>query len=253
MNDSLRSLRFRRAVRGSDLVALARLVEQGAVAPAAMSRAGTRLHRLLTPAVVAELKGIRFLDTGPQLVAAPPDAYIRSDRVVAILGENAPYAAGMPTSLLQRLGCRTEPRADDILAELAKLHETGRSLSRPDLVYRALVEAHVLSQLIGHPNVATVLDHWEEDEKAFMVSCYLSGGNLRDLIARSQESGEGLPVENILRISTEIADGLAYIHGRRILYRDLQPRNVLFDERDTVHLVDFDTAVSLDDSGMSDL
>jgi serine/threonine protein kinase len=37
------------------------------------------------------------------------------------------------------------------------------------------------------------------------------------------------------------------------LYRDLQPRNVLFDERDTVHLVDFDTAVSLDERDMSDL
>ena len=37
------------------------------------------------------------------------------------------------------------------------------------------------------------------------------------------------------------------------MYRDLQPRNVLFDERDTVHLVDFDTAVSLDESDMSDL
>ena len=56
-----------------------------------------------------------------------------------------------------------------------------------------------------------------------------------------------------MRIATEIAQGLSYIHGRRILYRDLQPRNVLFDERDTVHLVDFDTAVSLDERDMSDL
>jgi hypothetical protein len=140
-NDSLRSLRFRRAVRGSDLVALARLVEQGAVAPVVMSRAGTRLQRLLTPSVVAELKAIRFLDTGPGLVTAPSDAYIRSDRIVAILEESAGYAVGMPTSLLQRLGCRTEPRADDILAQLAKLREASRSLSRPDLVYRALVAA----------------------------------------------------------------------------------------------------------------
>ena len=37
------------------------------------------------------------------------------------------------------------------------------------------------------------------------------------------------------------------------MYRDLQPRNVLFDEWGTVHLVDFDTAVWLDDQQMSDL
>jgi serine/threonine protein kinase len=114
-------------------------------------------------------------------------------------------------------------------------------------------EARVLGQLGDHPNIATVLDHWEDDETAIMVTRYLSGGTLRDLVARLQTSGENLPIETILRISIEIASGLAHIHGRRILYRDLQPRNVLFDERDTVHLVDFDTAVSLDDHDMSDM
>jgi len=114
-------------------------------------------------------------------------------------------------------------------------------------------ETRVLGQLGDHRNIATVLDHWENGETAVMVSRYLSGGSLRDLIARSRESGDGLPVEDILRIAIEIASGLEHIHGRRILYRDLQPRNVLFDEWGTVHLVDFDTAVSLDDRDMSDL
>jgi hypothetical protein len=140
-NESLRPLRLRRAVRGSDLVALARLVEQGTVPPAAMSRAVGRLQRLLTPAVLTQLNGIRFLDTGPGTVTAPADAYLRSDRIVAILGEGAPYASGIPASLLQRLGCRTAPRADDIIAALAKLREENRGLSRPDLVYPALVAA----------------------------------------------------------------------------------------------------------------
>jgi serine/threonine protein kinase len=37
------------------------------------------------------------------------------------------------------------------------------------------------------------------------------------------------------------------------LYLDLQPRNVLFDEWGTIHLADFDTAVSLDDQYVSDV
>ena len=114
-------------------------------------------------------------------------------------------------------------------------------------------EARVLGKLDDHPNIATAQDYWEDGETAVMVSRYLSGGTLLDRIADSRESGTGLPVEDILRIATEIASGLEHIHGRRILYRDLQPRNVLFDEWGTVHLVDFDTAVSLDDHEMSDL
>lgn len=114
-------------------------------------------------------------------------------------------------------------------------------------------ETSVLGELGDHPNIATVLDHWEDGETAVMVSRYLSGGTLQDLIARSQQAGDNLPLDTILRISTEIASGLAHIHGRRILYRDLQPHNVLFDDWGVVRLVDFDTAVSLDDLDKSDI
>jgi serine/threonine protein kinase len=114
-------------------------------------------------------------------------------------------------------------------------------------------EARVLGQLGDHPNIANVLERWEDGKTAYMSSRYLSGGSLRDWIENSKDTDKELPVESILRIATEIAQGLSYIHGRRILYRDLQPCNVLFDERDTVHLVDFDTAVSLDERDMSDL
>jgi serine/threonine protein kinase len=114
-------------------------------------------------------------------------------------------------------------------------------------------EARVLGQLGNHPNIAKAHDYWEDGKTAVMVTRYLSGGSLRDLIAHSQESGERLPVEKIMQLSTEIACGLAHIHGRRILYNDLQPCNVLLDEWGAVHLVDFDTAVSLDELGTSDL
>jgi serine/threonine protein kinase len=115
-------------------------------------------------------------------------------------------------------------------------------------------EAHVLGRLGDHPNIATVLDHWEDNQMAAMVTRWLTGGTLHDLIKNSREqSGEGLPVEDIFRLSIELAYGLAHIHQRRVLYLDLQPRNVLFDEWGTIHLVDFDTAVSLDDHDVSNL
>src|ERR1700678_12468 len=90
-------------------------------------------------------------------------------------------------------------------------------------------EAQVLGHLGDHPNIATVLDRWNEGETAFMTTRYLSGGSLKDLIADSRKSGGWLPVDEILQISSEIANGLAHIHACGILYLDLQPKNVRFD------------------------
>jgi serine/threonine protein kinase len=114
-------------------------------------------------------------------------------------------------------------------------------------------EARVLGHLGDHPNIATVLDRWNEGETAFMTTRYLPGGSLKDLIADSRTSGQSLPVDDIVRISAEIANGLAHIHGYRILYLDLQPKNVRFDQWRKIRLVDFDTAVPLDDISEVDI
>jgi len=123
----------------------------------------------------------------------------------------------------------------------------------PDGLTVSAWEAQVLGKLGAHPNIARVVDQWEDDQAAIMVSRYFSGGTLLDLIAHPRESGENVQVARIVQVATEIAHGLAYIHGRRILYLDLQPRNVLFDELGTVHLVDFDTAVPFDQPDVSHL
>ena len=114
-------------------------------------------------------------------------------------------------------------------------------------------EARILGHLGDHPNIATVLDRWSEGEMAFMTTRYLSGGSLKDLIADARKTGRSLPADEVLRISTEITNGLAHIHSCGILYLDLQPKNVLFDQWHKIRLVDFDTAVPLDDTRAIDL
>src|ERR1700685_1010810 len=59
-------------------------------------------------------------------------------------------------------------------------------------------ETLVLGQLGDHPNIASVLERWEDGKTAFMSSRYLSGGSLRDRIANSKDASKELPVESIL-------------------------------------------------------
>jgi Protein NO VEIN, C-terminal len=167
-NESLRPLRFRTTVQGADLIALARLVEQGTISPTVMRRALTHLDRLLTPAVLDQLKSARFLETERGSIMAPVDVYVRSDRLVTVLGEEAQYAVSLPRNLLQRLGCRVYPRADDIIARLVKLREASDHMTRFDVVYRELVMAFLrerrqASHLRGEA-IISIGARWEAPE-----------------------------------------------------------------------------------------
>ena len=152
------------------------------------------------------------------------------------------------------VGKRVYRARDRVLGCQVALDVFSNNSTMPSGLTVSAWEAHVLGRLGDHPNIATVLDHWEDEEIAAMVTRYLTGGSLHDRIMSSRgKSDDGLPVEDIFRLSIELAYGLAHIHQRCILYLDLQPRNVLFDEWGTIHLVDFDTAVSVDDPAMNNL
>ena len=140
-NESLRRLKFRTKVDGADLVALATLVEEGNAPPISMRKALTGLPELLTRSVLTKLKAIRFLETASGSLFAPAETYVRSDRLVAVLGAEAPYAIELPPSLLGKIGSRLQPAADDIVGTIVKLRQADERPSRPEAVSRALMEA----------------------------------------------------------------------------------------------------------------
>lgn len=115
--------------------------------------------------------------------------------------------------------------------------------SMPSGMTMAAWETRVLGKLGDHPNIARVVHHWEDGQTGIMVNRFLPGGSLQDVIVHSRDYGRGLPIDRILQIAKHIAGGLLYIHENGVVYRDLQPRNVRFDEFGRVRLVDFDTAV----------
>ena len=114
-------------------------------------------------------------------------------------------------------------------------------------------EAQVLRKLGDHRNIARVYDYWVEGGAPMMATRYLPGERLEDSVAAAEEVGRALPIQRILQLAVELADGLAHIHQCGLLYRDMQPHNVLFDDWGTPRLVDFDTAVSIENHDVLDV
>jgi serine/threonine-protein kinase len=89
---------------------------------------------------------------------------------------------------------------------------------------RFLREAETAAQL-SHPHIVPIYSVDEVESLVFFVMAYVSGENLAK---RLHDSGV-LPVDEVRRISREVADALAYAHERGVVHRDIKPDNILLD------------------------
>jgi serine/threonine protein kinase len=93
-----------------------------------------------------------------------------------------------------------------------------------EFVQRFQQEARIIANL-EHPHILPVFDYGESDGVAYFVMRYLDAGTLKDRM----ETGRPLPLNEIDRIFTQLAEALSYAHGRGVVHRDLKPANALID------------------------
>jgi Tol biopolymer transport system component len=86
-------------------------------------------------------------------------------------------------------------------------------------------EARTISRFT-HPNICTLYDVGEHAGTAFLVMELLEGETLESRCARASAKGSGLPLDEALRIATQMADALAAAHRQGIVHRDLKPGNI---------------------------
>jgi serine/threonine protein kinase len=115
-----------------------------------------------------------------------------------------------------------------------------------DFVERFKREARLVAQL-QHPNIVTVIDRGEEDDRQYIVFEYIEGENLKELVVRRGR----LEVREALEIALEVARGLAFAHDNGLIHRDVKPQNVLLNGDGRAKVTDFGIARTLDVDGMT--
>ena len=96
-------------------------------------------------------------------------------------------------------------------------------------------EAKAISSL-SHGNICHLYDVGQQDGVSFLVMEYLEGETLASRLAKGP-----LPLEQVLRIGAEIADGLDKAHRSGVIHRDLKPGNIMLT-KSGAKLMDFGLA-----------
>ncbi|KAL0364776.1 UNVERIFIED_CONTAM: Proline-rich receptor-like protein kinase PERK12 [Sesamum angustifolium] len=105
-------------------------------------------------------------------------------------------------------------------------------------------EVHVLSQA-RHQNVVVLLGSCAERSHRLLVYEYVCNGSLQERL--SDDSQESLNWEQRIKIALGAARGLAYLHARNIVHRDMRPDNILITHDHESMLGDFGLAKAQQD------
>ena len=115
-----------------------------------------------------------------------------------------------------------------------------RSAEDETFSQRFIKEAHIVASL-NHPSIITIYDIDRlADGRYYLAMEFLPGGDL------ARHKGELFAPERALQIVRQVASGLAVVHDKGLVHRDVKPANVLFRGDGTAVLTDFGVAKDLD-------
>ena len=85
---------------------------------------------------------------------------------------------------------------------------------------------------LEHPFIVDMVSSYETEAESQMLMTMVEGGELWNVIHREEEDGNwisGIGEDHAKFYALVIADTLAYMHHKNIIFRDLKPENILID------------------------
>lgn len=193
--------------------------------------------------------------TVKKLWSHPPHSHGTARSVGEIMASNRGDLAGktLGTCILERLLGRggmgevylarqTRP-ARNVAVKVLLPNLAPNSEVYQEFLARFRREADVIARL-EHINIMPIYEYGEQDGLAYLVMPYLTGGSLRDTLAKRGP----LPLQEVVKYSDQAAAALDYAHAHGVIHRDLKPANFLLHADGRLVLADFGIARIMDDT-----
>lgn len=193
------------------------------------------LRREVESLLDAELRAADFID---EALDDSLDLFLTS--------EEAPMPRTLDRYQIQaeigRGGCGKVYRAYDPLLERTVAIKT--CTAKDSVWRRRFLREGRLSVELRHANIVDTFDFGQDGNHLFLVQELLDGEDLDRLIARRAP----MAMTDKLDCLLQIADALAYAHGKKVLHRDVKPGNIRVLPDGRIKILDFGIACLMDES-----
>lgn len=88
----------------------------------------------------------------------------------------------------------------------------------------------------SHPGIVKFIDFFTADGIPYLIEEYVSGHDILDSF-----KSNSAPESKVLKYAREILDAVAYIHGQKMVHRDINPGNIMLRQDDKIVIIDFGT------------
>jgi serine/threonine protein kinase len=120
-----------------------------------------------------------------------------------------------------------------------------REIKSSDMTRQIASEVKIHTTL-NHPNIVKMIDYFEDEKYIYIVLEYMMKGDLYELL-HNENKYEQFEEDEAQKIMKDIVSGVAYLHSKRIVHRDIKLENLLINEFDTVKVADFGLSVDLNE------
>lgn len=110
-------------------------------------------------------------------------------------------------------------------------------------------EARVLYRLGSHPQIPTLLAHFEEKREFYLAQEYIEGSRLNHQI----EEGKPWSETRAVLLLQEVLEILSFVHRQQVIHRDIKPSNLIRRHHDgKLVLIDFGAVKQVTSSPLVD-